>query len=511
MNKAMALALSLSRAQDGEALIGWLLTQLLAQAAPSLALVGVVSPCGQHLHCHTRQGARSDALTLSATDFTHPFTYVLHRCQPRRWDSLHGGARIPHPDMQALIRELAPHTGMLALPLCAQGARAMGVMVLFGAPAQLAHADEPELAALAEVFACQWEHVTPAAAPPAVQVTPAWGLTVPALAPPEDARWQLIGESAAMRVVRDEVNRAGRHRLSVLILGETGTGKEVVARMIHAGSARARAPFVAINCSAIPENLIESELFGYEKGAFSGATAAKVGLMVQAHGGTLFLDEVGDMPAPMQAKLLRVLETREVRPLGAQREVPCAFRLIAATHQPLTSDISAGRFRQDLFHRVAQCVLRLKPLRERPQDIAALCDHFFAQCVREQAFSVGPLAPDLVAQLTRYRLEGNVRELKNLIEVACAHTLPGQPVSLSSLPAEQRARVCGLDAAQAEAYGAISDLRLAIRQFEAAIISARLTQFKGNQAQVADSLNLPRRTLHYKCKQLSLTVAPPSA
>lgn len=511
MKEAMALALSLSRVQDDAALLEWGVTHLAHYWQPALALVGVLTPCRQHLQCRAVQAGQARSLRLSATDFTHPFTYVLHRAQPRVWQTLHGGARIEHADVNALVSGMAPDTGMLALPVMAgPGVAAVGVLVVFGPPAQLmSWQTEGGLQDVSELLARRWGQIMSVPGAPLAAVDqPAVRAAPRSQVSRATERVRLMGASAAMQAVRQEVENVARHRLSVLILGETGTGKEVVAKAIHQSSAQAAHPFVAINCAAIPENLIESELFGYEKGAFSGATSAKVGLMVQAHGGTLFLDEVGDMPAAMQAKLLRVLETRQVRPLGAQREVACDFRLLAATHQPLTRAVSDGRFREDLFHRLAQCVIRLPPLRERAADIPLLCAHFHAQSLRDHAFEVGPLAPDLVAQLTRYALPGNVRELKNLIEVACAHTLAGKPVSLASLPGEQRARVCADVQEQDPALDRIVDLRAALKQYEASIIVARLARFGGNQQQAADSLNVPRRTLHYRCKQLALEVPP---
>ncbi|MGL5176731.1 MAG: sigma-54 interaction domain-containing protein, partial [Aeromonas veronii] len=313
---------------------------------------------------------------------------------------------------------------------------------------------------------------------------------------------QLVGQSAVIRGLREQIAQAGQHKLTVLIQGETGSGKEVVARLVHQCSERAAKPFVAINCAAIPENLIESELFGYQKGAFSGALSNKTGLVAQANGGTLFLDEVGDMPAAMQAKLLRVLETRSYRPLGAEQEYHSDFRLIAATHQPLTRHVEEGRFRADLYHRLCQCLLLIAPLREHIEDVPLLCQHFMAQFAAQDDKGLAGLQRKFLKQLQSYDFPGNVRELRNLLEVACAHTRHGEEVGLGALPPELRDRVCAELPDALDDYNHIRDLRRAMQQYEASVIEARLRYFQGNRMLVAESLNIPKRTLDHKCQKL---------
>uniref|UniRef100_UPI00051CA41B sigma-54 interaction domain-containing protein n=1 Tax=Aeromonas finlandensis TaxID=1543375 RepID=UPI00051CA41B len=315
---------------------------------------------------------------------------------------------------------------------------------------------------------------------------------------------QLVGQSAVIRGLREQIAQAGQHKLTVLIQGETGSGKEVVARLVHQCSERAAKPFVAINCAAIPENLIESELFGYQKGAFSGALSNKTGLVAQANGGTLFLDEVGDMPAAMQAKLLRVLETRSYRPLGAEQEYHSDFRLIAATHQPLTRHVEEGQFRADLYHRLCQCLLLIAPLREHIEDVPLLCQHFMAQFAAQDDKGLAGLQRKFLKQLQSYDFPGNVRELRNLLEVACAHTRHGEEVGLGALPPELRDRVCAELPDALDDYNHIRDLRRAMQQYEASVIEARLRYFQGNRMLVAESLNIPKRTLDHKCQKLEV-------
>jgi transcriptional regulator with PAS, ATPase and Fis domain len=253
----------------------------------------------------------------------------------------------------------------------------------------------------------------------------------------------------------------------------------VVARLVHQCSDRANKPFVAINCAAIPENLIESELFGYQKGAFSGALANKTGLVAQANGGTLFLDEVGDMPAAMQAKLLRVLETRSYRPLGAEQEYHSDFRLIAATHQPLTRHVEEGQFRADLSPPLSVPAAD-RPLREHMDDVPLLCQHFMAQFAAQDGKTLVGLQRKFLKQLQTYDFPGNVRELRNLLEVACAHTRHGEEVGLEALPPELRERVCVELPGTMDDYNHIRDLRRAMQQYEASVIEARLRHFQGN-------------------------------
>src|SRR5580700_1094825 len=227
---------------------------------------------------------------------------------------------------------------------------------------------------------------------------------------------ELVWKSPVMQAVMAKVDRVAASETRVCILGETGTGKELVARTLHEKSSRHAGPFVTLNCAAVPAELIESELFGHEKGAFTGATSRHLGRFEQAHGGTLFLDEIGDMPALMQAKLLRVLEQKEVERIGSDRTIPVDVRVIVATHRNLEELVRKGEFRQDLYHRVFVFPILLPPLRERREDIRLLVD-FFAQAVAEQNdWKPREIMPEAYAELERYSWPGNVRELRNVVE-----------------------------------------------------------------------------------------------
>lgn len=238
----------------------------------------------------------------------------------------------------------------------------------------------------------------------------------------------LIGRCRSMQRVYKDIGRFAPTDTSVLILGETGTGKELVARALFQHSRRQGGPFIAVNCGAIPENLLESELFGHVRGAFTGATADRVGRFEQAHGGTLFLDEIGDLPLPVQVKLLRVLQDRRVQPLGGSRDVPVDVRILAATHQPLARLIAEKRFREDLYYRLNSAVISLPPLRERGEDLDELVDAFLAEAAAELALPVPEMTKPARGTLARHNWPGNVRELRNVVRLAVLQSR-GYPVS----------------------------------------------------------------------------------
>lgn len=231
-------------------------------------------------------------------------------------------------------------------------------------------------------------------------------------APPRASR--LIGQSAGMHAVRRLVGQVAPSMATVLIQGESGTGKEVVARQIHELSGR-KGPFVAVNCGAIPEHLLESELFGHERGAFTGAVAARAGRFEQAAGGTFFLDEIGDMPTVMQVKLLRVLEERSIERVGGNKSIPVDVRLVAATHRDLQHCIGSGKFREDLYYRLSVFPIDIPPLRDRPEDVPPLVEEFIMRQQSEQSFGL-QITADAMRLLCEYAWPGNVRELANLVE-----------------------------------------------------------------------------------------------
>ncbi len=249
----------------------------------------------------------------------------------------------------------------------------------------------------------------------------------------EDGDWrkEIISRSHVMEEVLAQARQVARSPATVLIYGDSGSGKELLARAIHRASLRASGPFVALNCAAIPEALLESELFGHMKGAYTGATQSRVGLLQASSGGTLFLDEIGDMPLPLQAKLLRVLQERTVRPLGSNHDVPLDLRIIAATHKDLDAAVSAGQFREDLYYRINVVSLRVPSLIERREDIQLLATHFLAENRKKHGTGPQGFAPDALKALVAAAWPGNVRQLQNVVEQVCAlATSPLVPLAL---------------------------------------------------------------------------------
>ncbi|WP_457570211.1 sigma-54-dependent transcriptional regulator [Desulfurobacterium sp.] len=234
----------------------------------------------------------------------------------------------------------------------------------------------------------------------------------------EDSYKDFIGESPKIKRIKEFIKKIAPYDTNVLITGESGTGKEVVARTIHNLSNRKTAPFVAINCASLPSELLESELFGYKKGAFTGATRNKKGLIEEANGGTLFLDEIGDMPLPLQAKLLRFLEEKKIRPIGGIEEKEVDVRVIAATNSNLEEKISEGLFREDLFYRLSTITINLPPLRERKEDIPPLIEYFTKKLSKKYGKRFKSISPDFINYVMSLPLKGNVRELRNLVEKA---------------------------------------------------------------------------------------------
>jgi DNA-binding NtrC family response regulator len=317
--------------------------------------------------------------------------------------------------------------------------------------------------------------------------------------------WQdelaLIGDSASMQALRRLIERAAPSDMAILILGENGTGKELVARAVHDLSPRRANPFVKMNCAAIPAELIESELFGHEKGAFSGAVAQRRGRFEQADGGTLFLDEIGDMSAPMQAKLLRVLQDGEITRVGGTGVVRVDVRLISATNRDLDTLLAEARFREDLYYRINTVTLRTPPLREHPGDVAALAAHFAAAASRRNHWKPRPLAPDALELLRQQPWKGNVRELRNVIERVLILS-DADPVTAAdvrqALPASGPSRPGALPT-----EGVLRDL---VDGYERDLIRERLRSAGGHVTNAARSLGLERSHLYKKCKQLGIDI-----
>jgi len=310
---------------------------------------------------------------------------------------------------------------------------------------------------------------------------------------------EIVWKGETMRRVMAQVERVAASETRVCILGETGTGKELVARTLHERSPRAGGPFVTLNCAAVPAELIESELFGHEKGSFTGAAARHLGKFEQAQHGTIFLDEIGDMPLTMQAKLLRVLEEGEVERIGGERAVTVDVRVVVATHRDLEVQVRDGKFRQDLFHRVFVFPLRLPPLRERREDIPALIEHFALQVMTTNGWKPTRFTPDAIAALQEHPWPGNVRELRNTVErlmlLATSSEVTAETVALA-LPAS----IVALDSLSAGA-GPLADR---VRTFEKQTILAELKRHHYQISNTARALGLERSHLYKKAEQVGI-------
>ena len=316
---------------------------------------------------------------------------------------------------------------------------------------------------------------------------------------------EIVWTGPAMQRVMAQVERVAAGETRVCILGETGTGKELVARAIHEKSARREGPFITLNCAAVPAELIESELFGHEKGAFTGAAARHIGKFEQAHGGTLFLDEIGDMPLAMQAKLLRVLEEGEIERVGGDKPVAVDVRVIVATHRNLDELVRQNAFRQDLFHRVYVFPLALPPLRERPEDFPVLTKHFAAQVAVQNGWKEKQFAPEAIEELKRYPWPGNLRELRNVVErvvlLSTQDTVSAADVPLA-LPKAEAAAGAPIAAGQA-ANGTLAER---VEAFEREVLLAELKRQNHHMTNVARALGLERSHLYKKCQQLGIDV-----
>ena len=311
----------------------------------------------------------------------------------------------------------------------------------------------------------------------------------------------LLGRSPAMRTLYQIIEKVAPARTTVLITGESGTGKELVSRAVHDKSSRASAPFVPVNCGAIPEGLIESELFGHVKGAFTGAQVARQGLFHAAHGGTIFLDEIGDLPLQTQVKLLRAIQERRVRAVGADADEEVDVRVIAATNRSLADEVKAGRFREDLYYRLNVIQLRVPPLRERREDVMLLADHFLRHFEAEQGRGPLALSREAKKRLDEYDFPGNVRELENLIERAVTLS-DGPEVTLDALPAPLR---------PASIPAAVPDgplpqgfsLEAHLASLEQGFIERALAQAAGVKKNAATLLGLTFRQFRHRLKKLS--------
>ena len=329
----------------------------------------------------------------------------------------------------------------------------------------------------------------------------------------------LVGETPAMGKLRDQIRKVARSQAPVHIHGESGTGKEVVARLIHQSGPRQDQPFIAVNCGAIPADLVESELFGHKKGAFTGAVSDKSGLFLAANGGTLLLDEVADLPLPMQVKLLRVIQEKSVRPVGSETEIPIDIRLLSATHKNLAQEVQNRTFRDDLYYRINVIGLQVPALRERLDDIPVLVTHILMKIAEDQSVPARTLTDGALSQLMSQKFPGNIRELENILARASALTesghididdldqqqdvstadyaVPEAPAEPNQLEGESTAPITLLE----EVNG---DLETYLASRERQILTEALTAHRWNRTSAARSLGISFRSLRYRLKKLGL-------
>ncbi|MDO9107311.1 MAG: sigma-54 dependent transcriptional regulator [Methylovulum sp.] len=310
----------------------------------------------------------------------------------------------------------------------------------------------------------------------------------------------LLGESVAMRELRSKIAKLARSQAPVYISGESGSGKELVARLIHQQSSRSDQPFVAINCGAIPHELMESEFFGHKKGSFTGAVNDKKGLFQAAEGGTLFLDEIADLPQSLQVKLLRAIQEKKIRPVGEHQEIPVNIRLLSATHRNLAAMVQDGSFRQDLYYRINVIDLHIQPLRERSDDIPILIDHTLAKLSAATAIIKPSLSTPALAALQRYHFPGNVRELENILERALA-LYDGKKIELSDLNLPVTSGNTPDSPEYDPAKGSLEDY---LEDIERKAIAVALEENRWNKTAAAKQLGLSFRSFRYRLKKLNL-------
>lgn len=491
------------------------LAQQYAQAVTEYAAathVWLIAPeqCGRKL------GVVNDlpSLAWQVNEFSHPFSHVLQSTKPMILDDESLVYWQQNNDFEQLTQVVSHGQSVLVMPLPPAHRRIEMMLVIVSNATQLAQLiDDNHWQNFSKVFIEQWRIIRELR----VESQQKHQLDDSIKQLKQDERKtelafelsnQLIGQSEPMQKLRQQVATAAQSELSVLIQGDTGTGKELVAQAVHQISSRSHRPFVAINCAAIPENLLESELFGYEKGAFSGADTSKQGLIADADGGTLFLDEIGDMPLALQAKLLRVIENKSYRRLGGSDEFQVDFRLVAATHVALKQRFQQGDFRQDLYYRLNQFPLKVPALSQRKTDIEPLCRYFIAQYNQVHQTHVVGMRYAALDAIKHYDFPGNVRELKNLVEFACAHTadhceIEAEAFAERSLTNESHQDIHHQTNENSD-FKNIIDLKQAVNEFEYDVIRSRLASFDGDRAKAAASLGLPKRTLAHKCQKMEI-------
>jgi sigma-54-specific transcriptional regulator len=510
MDSWLARVTKLAAIRTSEPLVDEYAVQLREELGVESVHVLVPSPDGRTLVA--RYGFQE--LVWAVDDFEHPFSHILQSPSSMLLDEDKRMYWLGNAAFCSLTEKVRKEQGVLLQPLPPDEPHVSFITVIIGDMDELcALMNEIDWLEFSKIFVFQWQVVSAIE----YQINQQSVLTesIARIRQKERdremslaLRTKLIGSSSAMQQVRKQVVTAAQSDLTVCIQGETGTGKELAAQAVHALSSRSSKPFIAINCAAIPENLLESELFGYERGAFSGAEHSKRGLLAEANGGTLFLDEIGDMPLQLQAKLLRVLETRKFRPVGGKKEVSSDFRLVAATHVRLREHVENRAFRSDLYYRLNQFPLPLPPLKKRKGDITELALHFVELYNVERGAGVTGIRQRVLERLNAYDFPGNVRELRNVIDFACAQTASGKEITLVNIEKSsckrKSSKVKNKIAESEEVFSDISNLRQALMNYETEIIKSRLAQYGGNRAKTAVSLNVPKRTLAHKCQKLEI-------
>ncbi|CAG9297641.1 sigma-54 interaction domain-containing protein [Celerinatantimonas diazotrophica] len=515
MKAWLSSAADLLTLRDSQQLIEHYVQFLTVQLAVQAVHLIVPDNDGRTLVCLTH----AQDLSWAVDDFEHPFSHLIQKQEMRLIRSSELPYWTDNQPFTQLLEQKSRQSGILLSPCNRDGHRVQTIVTLVAEDERLeALLEDQQWREYTTIFIQQWDMLSELSQRNSQQYL----LKQSIHRMQSEQRTQhlaqqlkdlLIGDSPAMVKLRKQTIRAAQSSLTVLVQGETGTGKELVARALHQYSPRRTQPFVTVNCAAIPEQLLESELFGHEKGAFSGAIKAKRGIIAEAHQGTLFLDEIGDMPLPLQAKLLRVLETHQFRAVGANESQHSDFRLVAATHVNLLEKVKAGEFRQDLYYRLCQYPLHLPALRERSDDLQALTYHFVRQFNQAHQLNVRSVHFQLFDKLATYSFPGNVRELRHLVEFGCTQVDDSNELNLNCfgdrlteltewMPTnvDEQSSDSNVD----EPYAQIHDLKQALRQFEASIIRTRLEEYRGDRAKTAQSLGLPKRTLAHKCQKLEI-------
>lgn len=480
------------------------------------ALCYLCDALGEQLHAVASEGLALEAVPpVSRPTLDNPLWYCIHTreiCFVEQACGLLGlGA-----DFDALRALLGERSALLAWPVLDDHGQPRGVLLFSGeASALRAWRNDRAWAAVMAVYQCLIGTLAGRQAGHG-QVAPGPSVQAQRLEAQTLIRREFVGDSPIARQLRDELVLLAESKLAVLITGETGTGKDHAAWLIHQASSRSGRAFVPVNCAAIPKDLIEAELFGCTRGAYTGATEARKGLVAAADGGTLFLDEIGDMPLALQGTLLRLLNEKKYRPVGAVEERTSDFRLLCATHQPLSQRVREGRFRQDLYFRLCQLSLRLPTLRSRRDDLSALVAALVREHNGQERRFVAGASDASLQLLCTYAFPGNIRELRNLVLAACERTPCGQPIEHQLLrqlmryalaPGHEMRAASSSDGEALQSLLATDDLPQALQTFERLMIDARLQQLGGSRRRAAESLGMPKRTLARKCQKWSLESA----